>query len=266
VFHTKYYEYVRGEWTNQGYMKLDFAGHEAHFVLNDDFTATAYAWYDEMADAFYVHSPEGTVSTRGYGRSDILVTDRPYIATMEYVSSSSGNIFVRTWDEVSSSWQILDGDLREHDGQCLAAGYSTTPCAIRLAADPSGTLYTTWVENLNEATRLVYVKRHDGSAWTRQGGALNDPADGGYGAGGDPLLRIVEGELFAIYKERTGSNHLLFVKHWNGASWESVSSPLNSTPTSDAIEPDATSIGSTLYVSFIENITGTYRITAKRYP
>lgn len=258
-------------------VKMDLEGADAHFTTlgaGGCGIGVGYAWYDASDDVFYEHPGTtlgyGLLPWEGNGKPGIVVTDRPYVGVlgMDFMVDPPNLIYVAYWDSLVSAWQPLDGDLAVHDGECMGGGSpGDNPCAIDLAADAAGVLYAAWTENRDPNTRLVYVRRHDEGAWTLLGGPLNDLPDGGFGNGANPVIHVARGEVFVAYQDFAGTNYRIFVKHWNGTSWDRVGPPLNIDTAAAAVEPDITSLGSDVYVSFREAVGGgVYNVFVKSFP
>ena len=156
---------------------------------------------------------------------------------------------------IEAASRALNLRLRDDDigpGRSLRAEGRISGVAIDLTANTSGVIYAAWTENRDPNTRFVYVKRHDGTGWTQLGGPLNDFADGGYGNGANPVIHLMAGDVFVAYQDFAGTNYQIFVKRWNGTAWDQVGAEMNTDVTANAYEPDMTSIGRVLYVSFLE--------------
>jgi len=245
-------------------------GQDAHFSTigaGGCGIGVGYGWYELASDTFIEHTDAramgfGLLHWEGNGKPGVGVADKPYVGVMGRDWLTSSNIiYVVYWDDTASQWVPLDGDLKEHNGECGFGGPSG-PCAIRLTSDSSGVLYAAWTEKRDPNTRLVYVKRHDPPNWTLLGGAVND-----FSSAGNPAIHFAGSELFVAYQDIAAANTQVFVKRWNGSSWDRVGPPLNNDPVKEAVEPDIMSIGAAVYVSFREDTGGgIYDVFVKSFP
>jgi hypothetical protein len=258
-------------------LRMDLDRADAHFATvgaGGCGIGVGYAWYEQPSDAFYEHPGtmlgDGLLPWEGRGDSGIVYTDQAYVGILanNFSSDPPTPIYVVFWDSSATTWTPLDGDLSVHAGECFGGGGpGDSPCAIDLTANASGTIYAAWTENRDPNTRFVYVKRHDGTGWTQLGGPLNDFSDGGHGNGANPVIHLMGGDVFVAYQDFAGTNYQIFVKRWNGTAWDQVGPELNTVVTANAYEPDMTSIGRSLYVSFLEERGLADReVYVKRFP
>jgi hypothetical protein len=258
-------------------LRMDLDRADAHFATvgaGGCGIGVGYAWYEQPSDAFYEHPGtmlgDGLLPWEGRGDSGIVYTDQAYVGILanNFSSDPPTPIYVVFWDSSATTWTPLDGDLSVHAGECFGGGGpGDSPCAIDLTANASGTIYAAWTENRDPNTRFVYVKRHDGTGWTQLGGPLNDFSDGGHGNGANPVIHLMGGDVFVAYQDFAGTNYQIFVKRWNGTAWDQVGPELNTVVTANAYEPDMTSIGRSLYVSFLEERGLSDReVYVKRFP
>jgi len=262
-----YQTFCMGNWS----VNMAMWGQDAHFTTigaGGCGIGVGYGWYEFTSDTFIEHTDAramgfGLLPWEGHGKPGVTVTDKPYVGDIGIDWSTSTNVvYVVYWDEVTSQWLPLDGNLKEHNGECFGGGPGSDPCAIRLAPDSTGAIYAAWTENRDPNTRLVYVKRHDPPNWTLLGGAVND-----FSSGGNPAIHFAGSELYVAYQDIAAANTQVFVKRWNGSSWDRVGPPLNINPAMEAVEPDITSIGAVVYVSFREDTGGgVYDVFVKSFP
>jgi hypothetical protein len=89
------------------------------------------------------------------------------------------------------------------------------------------TPYVTWHE-YNGSSNQIYVKHYNGSAWVQDGGSLNtNPSNVGFFP---DICTTSTGVPYVAWHESEGSNHWIYVKHFNGSAWNQDGGQLNVTP------------------------------------
>lgn len=125
------------------------------------------------------------------------------------------------------------GQLQPLGGSASGGGVTnrsvTTACA-RVALDPRGTPYVAWGDR-SSGTNEVYLRRWDGQGWVGVGGS---DADGGLslgsGSGLDNGYRSCMGDVafddqgraYATWANYDGTQQSIYVRRWNGSSWEEL--------------------------------------------
>ncbi|MBW2264315.1 MAG: hypothetical protein JRG91_20300, partial [Deltaproteobacteria bacterium] len=200
-----------------------------------------YVWHD---GTIWRHRPStawsGTelITMNGSGWPDIAYTDRAYIALADSSVHS-----VTFWDTFALSWGAY-GSILDINSD---VGWDE---ASYITSDSSGVLYVAWSEEDSTGGRArIYVKRWASTDWALVG-------TGAVSTGGDarnPAIVIASGTPYVTWQELTAGVSTVYVKRLSGTSWTDVGGALNNVSTRDAVEPDITAIGSTVYVAFRED-------------
>jgi hypothetical protein len=137
----------------------------------------------------------------------------PYIAWYEPGPSGTYQINVEHWD--NGTW-VKNGP--PFSSTTYAA--STYP-VINFAGNVP---YVAWHEIYH-----IYLNHWNGSAWVNDGGAINDDTPGSQGYPSGPDLAIGNSMPYVAWTEYAGGpiTSKLFVKHWNGTTWEHDGGSLN---------------------------------------
>ena len=140
----------------------------------------------------------------------------PVVAWTEW-NGSSNDVYVKRWDSVSLSWVQLGGALDVNPAQ-NAISHS-------LALDSANRPVVAFFEN-DGTSFNIYVKRWDGTDWVLLGGALDvNLGEDAY----DPSLALdASGNPVVAWHEHTpGQFDNIYVKRWNGTSWEPLGGALD---------------------------------------
>jgi hypothetical protein len=130
------------------------------------------------------------------------------------------DIYVRRWN--GSAWQEVG------TGSASEGGISNTGSAYdpTLAVAPDGTPYVTWCDESSGGWQ-IYVRRWDGSAWqevgvgSASGGGVSDNS----GRSEAPVLSIApDGTPYVAWEDYADGDYEIYVRRWNGESWEEVES------------------------------------------
>jgi hypothetical protein len=158
----------------------------------------------------------------------------PYVAWVESPSHWQGILYVAYSN--GSGWTQIGGDL-------TSGFYSAINPSLAMYA---GLPNVAWTDGI---PGQIFMSRNNGGPWARLGGSLNvNPAqDADYAS-----MDFWNGTPFVSWQESNGTNNLIYVKHWNGASWVSDGSYLNTDPTHDAQKPCLLVVGGLVYVAFTE--------------
>jgi hypothetical protein len=154
-------------------------------------------------------------------RPSITITPAgtPYVAWDDEINESE-EIYVRRWN--GSSWEEVGSGSASDGGVSNTAGESKRPS---LSAAPDGTVYLAWDETVDN-NREIYVRRWDGTSWQEVGsgsasggGVSNTPTHSS-----DPSLVVApNGTPYVAWHEDPGfSGGDIYVRRWNGSSWEEV--------------------------------------------
>jgi hypothetical protein len=188
---------------------------------------------------------------------DLDNANNPFVAWSKCVSEVSGfcnndDIFVKAW--TGSTWQLLGGALDTTLGEeafspSLVVGTDNKP-VVAWHEDAGG--IDSCCSNPN-----VYVKRWDGSNWIALGGAL-DVNVANSAVTPSLALDAANHPVVAWMESSSGSPTQLYVKRWNGSTWQQLGSSLNVSPTSYTFNPSlALDNSGNPYVAFEQRLGNT---------
>jgi hypothetical protein len=192
----------------------------------------AVAWLDEGAmfvkaragDTWQALGAGFTPTRKVFTHSLALLPDgNPVLAWQEGTETTSpqGDINVDVWN--GSAWESLGGvDTAGRDA-----------AAPSVAVDNDGTIFVAWFEFTGTGSSEksnVYVKRWNGSSWETLGDALDTSLS--KNAAYPSLALDAEGTPFVAWYEDNTDNlgRRIYVKFWNGSSWEQLGDTLNVDP------------------------------------
>jgi hypothetical protein len=124
-----------------------------------------------------------------------------------------GNIYVKKWDEATSTWTQLGTTLDNNVND-----YAYNPS---LAVDSGGNPVVAWSE-FTTSNYNIYVKRWEGTAWVTLGSTLDKLVSND--ADNASIALTSTGEPIVAWREYVGSDYNIYVKRWNGTTWLSVGS------------------------------------------
>jgi hypothetical protein len=165
----------------------------------------------------------GGISNNGSDsyRPSITVTSGgvPYVAWDDEINESE-EIYVRRWN--GSNWEEVGVGSASGGGVSNTAGESTAPS---IAAAPDGTVYLAWSDKV-DSNREIYVRRWNGNSWeevgsgSASGGGVSNTTTHSY----DPSLAVApNGIPYVAWHEDPGfAGGDIYVRRWNGSSWEEV--------------------------------------------
>ena len=138
------------------------------------------------------------------------------------IKDLAGNSLVEQhWSWDIPEWVQLGGPLDTDEANIAERAYIST--------GPQGVPFVVWHESINNKTN-IFVKRWNGNNWVNVGASLNmDPTQNALnaklvvGSDGNPI--VVWHELFP-----SKSDLDVFVKRWNGSSWQTLGGPLGIDP------------------------------------
>jgi hypothetical protein len=142
-----------------------------------------------------------------------------------------------------------------------------------LAIAPDGMPYVAW-EDSSSGDGEIYVRRWNGSSWEEvgTGSASGGGISNNSGTSGSPSLAITpDGTLYVAWADSSSGDSEIYVRRWNGSSWEEVGTDSasgggisnnsgNSELPSLAIAPDGTP-----YVAWEDLSSGDYEIYVRRW-
>ncbi len=176
----------------------------------------------------------------------------PYVAWSEH-STTNGDVYMK--QKNGASWDLLGGSLTISDlGLSLIATIGHSPSVIPEAP------HIAFVQTDIAGVDQVFVKRWNGATVTwdllpgpNLAGSFNvDPAK----SAGLPVLAYVGTVPYVVWGE--GPQKDLYVKRWNGASWDLVGGKLNSGEASH--HSWIAGNNQTVYVSWVEkNSSGVFQ-------
>jgi len=141
-----------------------------------------------------------------------------FVAWEDY-SVADKEIYVRRWN--GSSWEEAGSGSASYGGISDNAGDSRFPT---LAAAPDGSVYIAW-QDRSSGENEIYVLRWDGSSW-QEVGAGSASGRGVSDNAGDSWLPSLaldsDGTPYVSWEDHGGWNAEIFIRSWNGSSWETV--------------------------------------------
>jgi hypothetical protein len=156
------------------------------------------------------------------GRPSIAVASNgtPYIA-WEDTSSGNRQIYLRRWS--GSIWEEVGADSASSGGISNNSGESGY---VSAAIAPDGTPYVAWDDD-SSGNWEIYVRRWNGSSWEEVG--TGSAAGGGISANGgvswNPSMAVgPNGIPYVVWQDDSDGDTEIYVRRWNGSSWEEVGS------------------------------------------
>jgi len=142
-----------------------------------------------------------------------------------------------------------------------------------LAIAPDGTPYVAW-EDSSSGDGEIYVRRWNGSGWEEvgTGSASGGGISNNSGFSGSPSLVIApDGMPYIAWGDNSGGDYEIYVRRWNGSSWEEVGTGStsgggisNNSGTSGSLSLAITPNG-TPYVAWCDSSSGDYEIYVRRW-
>jgi hypothetical protein len=185
--------YVR-RWNGSGWEEVGTGSANGGGISNDIWESTSPA---------IAVSPEGV----------------PYVAWQNYDGAEGIDIFVRRWN--GSSWEEVGTGSASGGGISNDEDASLSPS---IAIAPDGMVYVAWSGNSE-----IYVRRWNGSVWEEVGagsatggGISNNEGD----SLGSSLAVASNGTPYVTWSDDSVAslNYEIYVRRWNGVSWEEVGS------------------------------------------
>jgi len=142
----------------------------------------------------------------------------PYVAWSD-LSGGDSEIYVLRWN--GSSWEEVGAGSASGGGISNNSGGSSAPA---LAVAPNGTPYVAWSDSSGGDSE-IYVRRWNGSSWEEvgAGSAGGSGISDNSGDSGAPSLAIApNGTPYVAWSDSSGGDAEIYVRRWNGSSWEEV--------------------------------------------
>jgi hypothetical protein len=147
----------------------------------------------------------------------------PYVAWQDYTYTNTYyEIYVRRWN--GASWEEVGTGSATGEGISDGDGNVQSPS---MAIAPNGTPYVAWQHDAgNDSEGEIYVRRWNGASWeevgagSASGEGISDTDDESQA----PSLAIApDGTPYvAWYEQRSWDKTEIYVRRWNGNSWEEV--------------------------------------------
>ena len=137
------------------------------------------------------------------------------------ITYGDGEIYVLRWD--GSSWQTVGSDSASGGGISNTANGSWVPS---LAIAPDGMPWVAW-EDHSRWNAEIYIRRWSGSSWETvgSGSASGAGISNSNGESYDPSLAIgPDGSAFVAWEDNSAGDKEIYVRRWNGSSWEEAGS------------------------------------------
>jgi hypothetical protein len=250
------------------------------------------AWHTELSganDEIYVRRWNGSSweevgpgSASGGGISNtphssggpslvITANGVPYVAWGE-ISTEASYVYIRRWNGVV--WEEVGANSASGKGIGQGGASSVTPAA---ATSPDDTIYVTWVhQSLDGSIPLsIYVKQWNGSQWEE---ASPGSASGGgisqTDVANSPSIAVDSQDMPYVAWSDTNlstNNSEIYLRHWNGSSWEEVgpgsaSAGGVSQNEGRSLEPSLTiAVDGRVYAAWFDESSGNFEIYVRRW-
>ena len=164
----------------------------------------------------------------------------PYLAWIELNAKNIPQLYVKHPSE--GRWTVDGGSLNLDPSQGAAN-------PVLSAAGPIP--YLAWCEYNPQRVYQLYVKQRSADGWHLDGsGSLNiSPSRDAI----RPALALQGSVPYLAWAELSDLNfYQIYVKRWNGSSWDGLGQSLNMDPESHALNPSIAVLGDAPYVAWIE--------------
>ncbi len=168
----------------------------------------------------------GGISNTGDGKYPSLAIAPDGTSYVAWRDSSTGaynhQIYVRRWN--GSSWEEVGS------GSASGGGISNTDhrsWSPSVAIAPDGTPYISWEEEITSdiSDIQIYVRRWNGSSWeevgpgSASGGGVSNNDTTSYNSS---MAVAPDGTPYVAWSDRAEGEFDIYVRRWNGSSWEEV--------------------------------------------
>jgi hypothetical protein len=151
-------------------------------------------------------------------RLAIAPDDTPYVAWEDW-STSDVEIYVRRWN--GNWWEEVGAAAASGEGISNNNTWSGYPS---LAIAPDGAPYVAWADAVGWDNE-IYIRHWNGSIWTEvgAGSASGGGISNNNGDSTRPSVAIgPNGIPYIAWDDASGGNNEIYVRRWNGFSWEEV--------------------------------------------
>jgi len=151
---------------------------------------------------------------------------KPVVAWSE-TDGTSFNIYVKRWD--GTAWQQVGATF-------LDVNTNKSVGSPSMALDSSGKPVVAWGES-DGTSDNIYVKRWDGTTWQQVGATFLDANTNKYAR--EPSIALdSSGQLVVAWSESDGTSNNIYVKRWDGTTWQQVGATfLDANTNKSAYEP-----------------------------
>jgi hypothetical protein len=193
----------------------------------------------------------------------------PYITWHEWLSFYNGEIYVRRWN--GTSWEEIGAGSASGGGISNNAGTSYYPS---IAIAPGDNPYIAWQDD-SDGDDEIYVRRWNGTSWEEIGAGSASGGGISYNSGyafGPSMAIASDGTPYITWRDRSDwPNNQVYVRRWNGASWEEVGAGSASgggisNNTGSSYNPTiAITPNGTPYIAWEDNADGPWEIYVLRW-
>ena len=215
-------------------------------------------------------SGAGISNSNGGSYDPALAIGADGSAFVAWEDNSDGDkeIYVRRWN--GTSWEEAGVGSARWGGISYNTGDSRFPS---LAVAPDGSVTIAW-QDRSSGENEIYVLRWDGSSWQEVGAGSSSSSGISDNAGDSWLPSLAldsDGTPYVSWENHDGWNNDIYIRSWNGASWEELgagsasrsgisdNAGLSNDPTM-AIGPNGTP-----YIAWEDDTSNGWEIYVKRY-
>ena len=196
-----------------------------HEVIDDEYTVYLKRW-----DGKEWREVGGSASGRGISQNrgdsamfPVLGIDKresPIVAWRHSAALPQAQIYVRRWN--GGSWETL-GDSSTGGGISKSTHGVYNPS---LALDSNGLPYVAWCQLPRERSQ-IYLKYWDGKQWQELGGSASGGGISNAREKAEEPSVVIDsqGRAIVAWKNIAGSESVIYVRRWNGKTWEELSDP-----------------------------------------
>ena len=181
------------------------------------------------ANAGWTEVGTGSASSGGVSQNNgstypsltVAPNGTPYVAWQYWnLDEDQGYIYVRRWN--GSSWEEVGAGSASGGGISHTDGAGSASAAVA----PGGVPYVAWTDwRWDTVENEIFVRRWNGSSWEEvgAGSAGGSGISDNSGDSGAPSLAIApNGTPYVAWSDSSGGDAEIYVRRWNGSSWEEV--------------------------------------------